>query len=166
MTAVITAVGRSPRTGARTGVRRERHQPAHPLLVAVIALVAFGIVMVYSASSVRSYLGNADPGAQGMQQLVWAVLGLAAMYVASRTDFRLLRYLAIPGYVLSLVLLAVVLLPQGGAEGSGSRRWIVGPGIGRFQPAELAKLAIVLYLAHWLDRRGSAARSFSNGLVP
>ena len=166
MTAVAASVARAPRATARTGVRRDRHAPSYPLLVAVIALVAIGIVMVYSASSVRSYLGNADPGAQGMQQLVWAVLGIAAMYVASRTDFRLLRYLAIPGYVLSLVLLAVVLVPQVGAEVSGSRRWIVVPGIGSFQPAELAKLAIVLYLAHWLDRRGKAARSFWNGLIP
>jgi cell division protein FtsW len=122
--------------------------------------------MVYSASSVRSYLASSDPGAQGMQQAIWALLGLAAMLLASRVDFRLLRYLAIPAYVVTLVLLAVVLLPSVGSEVAGSRRWIVVPGVGGFQPAELAKLAICIYLAHWLDRRGRAAHSFWNGLVP
>jgi cell division protein FtsW len=68
--------------------------------------------------------------------------------------------------VITLVLLAAVLVPGVGSEINGSRRWIVLPGIGSLQPAEFAKLAVVLYLAHWLDRRGKAAGSFWNGLVP
>jgi cell division protein FtsW len=160
------AAARSHRATARTGVRRERHHPAYGLLVAVMALVAIGIVMVYSASSVRSYLASSDPAAQGLQQAVWAGLGLTLMVLASRIDFRWVRYLAIPTWIGSLVLLALVLVPGIGAEVGGSRRWIVAPGIGGFQPAELAKLAICLYLAHWLDRRGKAAGSFWNGLIP
>ena len=152
--------------GARTGVRRERHEPAYALLLAVMALTAIGIVMVYSASSVRSYFSRADPAAQGLEQLVWAGIGLVGLVVAMRIDFRHLRYLAIPIYVITLVLLVVVLVPGIGAEINGSRRWIVIPGVGSLQPAEFAKLAIVLYLAHWLDRRGKAAQGFWNGLVP
>jgi cell division protein FtsW len=147
-------------------VRRERHEPAYALLLAVIALTALGIVMVYSASSVRSYFSSADPAAQGLEQLVWAGIGLVGLLVASRLDFRHLRYLAIPFYVITLVLLVAVLVPGIGTEINGSRRWIVIPGFGSLQPAEFAKLAIVLYLAHWLDRRGREARSFWNGLVP
>jgi cell division protein FtsW len=121
---------------------------------------------VYSASTVRSYLAGDDPGAQGIQQAIWAALGLAAMYVVSRTDFRLLRYLAIPAYLGSIALLVLVLVPGIGIEAFGSRRWLQIPGAGTFQPAELAKLGICIYLAHWLDRRGTRARSFWNGLVP
>jgi len=166
--AVATARrGATSRTSGRTaGVRRERHHLSYPLLTAVLALVAIGVVMVYSASSVQSYLLSSDPSAQGMQQAIWAVLGLGAMFLASRTDFRLLRYLAIPFYVVTLALLVVVLIPGIGTEVFGSRRWIVIPGIGSFQPAELAKLAICIYLAHWLDRRGKMAHSFWNGFVP
>jgi cell division protein FtsW len=153
-------------TAAQIAVRRERHQVSYALLTAVLALVAIGVVMVYSASSVRSYLASSDPAAQGMQQAVWALLGLAAMLLASRIDFRLLRYLAIPGYVVTLLLLAVVLIPSVGSEVAGSRRWLVVPGVGGFQPAELAKLAICIYLAHWLDRRGRNAHGFWNGLIP
>jgi cell division protein FtsW len=166
VTAQAVSLQRRSAARGRTGVRRERHGVSWPLLTAVLALVAIGVVMVYSASTVRSYLAGGDPGAQGIQQAIWAVLGLVAMYLASRIDFRLLRYLAIPAYLGSLVLLVVVLMPGVGTEAFGSRRWLVVPGIGSFQPAEVAKLAICIYLAHWLDRRGKLARSFWNGLVP
>ena len=151
---------------SRGGVRRERHDPAWTLLVAVIALTAFGIVMVYSASSVRSYMSTTDPAAQGIEQLVWAALGLIGLVVAMRLDFRHLRYLAIPIFVITLVLLALVLHPAIGSEINGSRRWIVIPGVGTLQPAEFAKLAVILYLAHWLDRRGKEAHGFANGFIP
>jgi cell division protein FtsW len=163
MTAVAVAVARR---ATRSGVRRERHEVAYPLLVGVIALVAIGVVMVYSASSVHSYITTADPGSQGFQQGVWAIFGLLAMVAASRTDFRLLRYVAIPIFVVTMALLAVVLIPGVGTAAFGSRRWLLLPGIGGFQPAELAKLAVCLYLAHWLDRRGTEARGLWNGLLP
>jgi cell division protein FtsW len=167
MTAATMAVtGRRATARARGGVRRERHDPAYALLLAVMALTAIGIVMVYSASSVRSYFSSADPAAQGLEQLVWAGIGLAGLLVASRIDFRHLRYLAIPIFVVTLVLLVAVLFPGIGAEINGSRRWIIIPGVGTIQPAEFAKLAVVLYLAHWFDRRGAAAGTFWNGLIP
>ncbi len=166
MTAATIAVGRRRTAGTKTGVRRDRHEPAYALLLAVMALTAIGIVMVYSASSVRSYINSADPAAQGLEQLVWAGIGITGLVVAMRLDFRHLRYLAIPIYVITLVLLVIVLIPGIGAEINGSRRWIVIPGVGTLQPAEFAKLAVVLYLAHWLDRRGRAVRSFWNGLIP
>jgi cell division protein FtsW len=154
------------RRTARAGVRRERHEASYPLLIAVIALVAIGVVMVYSASSVRSYISTSDPGSQGFQQGIWAVMGLVLMLAASRADFRVLRYAAIPVFVLTMVLLIIVLIPGIGTTAFGSRRWLYLPGIGGFQPAELAKLAVCLYLAHWLDRRGTEARGLFNGLLP
>jgi cell division protein FtsW len=165
MTAATLTVG-ARRARSRQGVRRERGEPAYALLLAVMALTAIGIVMVYSASSVRSYFSSADPAAQGLEQLVWAGVGLTGLFVAMRIDFRHLRYLAIPIFVITLVLLVIVLIPGIGAEINGSRRWIVIPGVGTLQPAEFAKLAVVLHLAHWLDRRGRAVRSFWNGVVP
>ena len=163
MTAIAAT---TTRRTARAGVRRERHEASFPLLISVIALVAIGVVMVYSASSVRSYISTSDPGSQGFQQGIWAALGLVLMFGASRTDFRVLRYAAIPVFGLTMVLLAIVLVPSIGTSAFGSRRWLFLPWIGGFQPAELAKLAVCLYLAHWLDRRGIAARGMANGLLP
>jgi len=106
--AVTAATARRAARGvARGGVRRERHDPAYALLLAAMALTAIGIVMVYSASSVRSYFNNADPAAQGLEQLVWAGIGLVGMVVAMRIDFRHLRYLAIPIFVITLAMLVV-----------------------------------------------------------
>jgi cell division protein FtsW len=166
MTAVTAPTTAARRSVARGGVRRERHEPAYALLLAVMALTAIGIVMVYSASSVRSYFSEADPAAQGLEQLVWAGIGIVGLVVAMRLDFRHLRYLAIPIYVITAALLVAVLIPGIGSEINGSRRWIVITGVGSLQPAEFAKLAVVLYLAHWLDRRGKEVRSFWNGLIP
>jgi cell division protein FtsW len=166
MTAAV-GVAAANRRGVRTrGVQRERRRVAMPLLVAVLALVAIGVVMVYSASSVRALLSSNDPARYGIAQAVFAAIGLSAMVVLSRIDFRVYRYFAIPAYVGALVLLAVVLVPSVGFEAGGSRRWLELPVIGNFQPAEVAKLAIILYLAHWLDRRGRAAHGLRGGLIP
>jgi len=166
MTAAV-GVAAANRRGVRTrGVQRERRRVAMPLLVAVLALVAIGVVMVYSASSVQALLSSNDPARYGIAQAVFAAVGLSAMVVLSRIDFRVYRYFAIPAYVGALVLLVVVLVPSVGFEAGGSRRWLELPVIGNFQPAEVAKLAIILYLAHWLDRRGRAAHGLRGGLIP
>ena len=164
MTAAVSIARRPARAGV--GVRRERHHVAYPLLLAVIGLVAIGVVMVYSASSVQGYFRADDPALYVVQQSLWAGLGLTGMYLFSRIDFRVLRRLAIVGYVATMLMLVAVLIPGIGTSVAGSRRWIDLPLIGGFQPAEVAKFAVCLYLAHWLDRRGRAANSFWNGLVP
>jgi len=166
MTAAVGVAVANRRAVRTRGVQRERRRVAMPLLVAVLALVAIGVVMVYSASSVRALLSSNDPARYGIAQAVFAAIGLSAMVVLSRVDFRVYRYFAIPAYVGALVLLAVVLVPSIGFEAGGSRRWLQLPVIGNFQPAEVAKLAIILYLAHWLDRRGRAAHGLRGGLIP
>ena len=166
MTAAVGVTAANRRAARTRGVQRERRRVAMPLLVAVLALVAIGVVMVYSASSVRALLSSNDPARYGIAQAVFAAIGLSAMVVLSRIDFRVYRYFAIPAYVGALVLLALVLVPSIGFEVGGSRRWLQLPVIGNFQPAEVAKLAIILYLAHWLDRRGRAAHGLRGGLIP
>jgi cell division protein FtsW len=166
MTAAVGAAAANRRAVRTRGVQRERRRVAMPLLVAVLSLVAIGVVMVYSASSVRALLSSNDPARYGIAQAVFAAIGLSAMVVLSRIDFRVYRYFAIPAYVGALVLLAVVLVPSIGFEAGGARRWLELPVIGSFQPAEVAKLAIILYLAHWLDRRGRAAHGLRGGLIP
>lgn len=166
MTAAVRVAAPSRRAVRTRGVQRERRRVAMPLLVAVLALVAVGVVMVYSASSVRALLSSNDPARYGIAQAVFAAIGLSAMVVMSRIDFRVYRYFAIPAYVGALVLLVLVLVPSIGFEVGGSRRWLQLPVIGNFQPAEVAKLAIILYLAHWLDRRGRAAHGLRGGLIP
>lgn len=131
----------------------------------VIALVSIGIVMVYSASAIIAAERFHDPFLFLRKQSIWALLGFGCLWGAMRLDYRRLQALVVPLLVLSLVLLALVLAPPFGQTINGTRRWFhAGPF--SFQPVELAKFSLVLYLAAFLSRRQEAMRSFGQGLVP
>ena len=120
------------------------------LVLITVALVLFGLVMVYSATSASAALGNANPTGYLERQALYAALGLALLVVAARTDFRRLRDLA-PGLVLVALFLCVAVLVVG-ERVNGARRWI-GAGPAAFQPSELAKFALVVWTAAYLSRR-------------
>jgi cell division protein FtsW len=120
------------------------------LILVTLGLVAFGLVMVYSATSASAALANGDPSYFLKRQAIYAVLGLVLMALASRVDFRVIRRLAPLLMVGSLVLLLGVLVV--GQSVNGARRWIsFGPVV--FQPSELAKLALAVWAAAYLTRR-------------
>jgi cell division protein FtsW len=131
--------------------RRKQHSLEWQLLVLVpLALTAFGLVMVYSATSAPAALGNGNPVGYLERQAIYALLGIAAMVFAARADFRQLRGLA-PGLVVTALVLCVAVLAIG-ARINGARRWIsLGPAA--FQPSELAKLALVVWCAAYLARK-------------
>ncbi len=122
----------------------------HVLTLVTLALTAFGIVMVYSATSASAVVGGANPMSYLQRQGTYAVLGVAAMLIASRWKYTRLRLLAPTLVVCSLVGCAAVLVL---AEPiNGARRWIsLGPAT--FQPSEVAKLALTVWLAAHLARR-------------
>ena len=131
----------------------------------VLALVFFGVVMVYSASAIIAADRFGDPFFFLKKQLFWAFLGGGLLWAALRLDYRRLERLVVPLLVVSIALLVLVLLPPFGQAINGTRRWFrIGPL--SFQPVELAKFALVLYLASFLTRRAAALRSFWQGLFP
>jgi cell division protein FtsW len=153
---------------ARGGtLRRERHQPDYTILVAVVSLASIGILMVYSSSAMRGYLSSAnDTFAIVGPQIVWAILGLVAMVAMMRVDYRYLRLVSVPFFVVALVLLVLVFVPQLNVVVGGSARWLrLGP-LPAIHPAEIAKLALIVYLAHWMAKRGMRIRSFWGGTIP
>ncbi|HVN60102.1 MAG TPA: putative lipid II flippase FtsW [Gaiellaceae bacterium] len=122
----------------------------HLLILVTLGLVAFGLVMVYSATSASAALGNGDPMSYLKRQGTYAVLGIVLLIVASRFDYRRLRHLA-PGLIVASVALCAAVLVIG-PRVNGARRWIsFGPAV--FQPSELAKLALAVWLASYLARR-------------
>jgi len=126
------------------------HLEYHLLVLVTLALVAFGLVMVYSASSARALLGSDDPAYYLKRQALYAVAGLVALVLLSRTDYRRLRHTAGPLLLASFVLLVAVLAI--GTAVNGARRWIP-LGTLTFQPSELAKLGLALWTAGLLARR-------------
>ena len=119
------------------------------LTLVTLALVAFGLVMVYSATSAPAALGDGDPGYYLKKQGVYALAGLVLLVVASRMPYRSLRHLAPTLVVVSLGLLVAVLVV--GQAVNGARRWLTfGPAV--FQPSELAKVALAIWAAAYLAR--------------
>ncbi len=132
--------------------------------VAVVLLSA-GVVMVYSASAIVAADRFQDPYFFLKRQLFWAVLGAVAMLVAVRVDYRHLEKLMVPVLIVAAVLLVLVLVPPFGQAINGTRRWIRF-GVVSFQPAELAKLALVIYLAAFVARRQEELTDVRRGLLP
>jgi len=122
------------------------------LVLVTLALVAFGLVMVFSATSAAAALGNGDPITFLKRQGIYALLGVGLMVAASRFDHRKLRHLAPPLVLAALALCVGVLVVA--PEINGARRWL-SAGPLTFQPSELAKLALLLWAASHLARNGA-----------
>ena len=123
---------------------------ARLLLLVTFALVAFGLVMVFSATSASATLANGDPAYFVKRQILYAAFGLVLMFGVARLDYRALRRLAPPLMLASIGLLLAVLAI--GQAVNGAQRWLTfGPIV--FQPSELAKLALAIWAASYLARR-------------
>jgi cell division protein FtsW len=139
--------------------------PMDPVLAALaIGLLGFGVVMVFGASSIEATVAWKNPFHFLQRQALFACAGLAVMMFCAHLDYRRLRrftYVALAGVTLLLVLSVVGF----GHTGGGAARWIrLGPI--HIQPSEAAKLALILWLAHSLEKKQGQVRSFSIGFLP
>lgn len=135
------------------------------LFAVALVLLSTGVVMIYSASAIVAADRFRDPYFFLKRQVFWAVLGCGALWFALRRDYRRLEKLVLPLLAVAVLLLVLVLVPGLGVSVNGSRRWLrLGPM--SFQPAELAKLALVVYLAAFLARKRETAAHAWQGIVP
>jgi cell division protein FtsW len=135
------------------------------LLVSVLSLVGFGLVMVYSASAITAQDKLGDSFFFLKRQAVAAGLGLVAMAVTMKLGYRRMARLAYPILLVSIVLLVLVLVPGLGTRVGGAKRWLRFPGIS-IQPAEVTKVAWVIYLSYSLAKKREKVQSFSIGFLP
>jgi cell division protein FtsW len=135
------------------------------MLLAVAGLLALGVTMVLSTSYLHSQERYGDGTYFFRKQLIAMGAGAIALVGCSLAPSALYRRFAYPLLAISFILLVMVLIPGIGVSRGGARRWIMFPGFA-FQPSELAKLSMVVYLAHSLARKEELIRSFSVGIVP
>jgi cell division protein FtsW len=161
---VLKAPGRRRAAGKRVAPPLEHRI----LMTATLCLLAFGAVMVYSASSPLGVLDGAGGSGTGtfIRYVAFGALGLGAMHLFERRglallDARVARLLLIT----SFALLLVVLVPHIGRQVNGARRWFAAGPI-QFQPSELMKLALVLYVARYLADHPKRPRDFRKAITP
>ncbi|MDQ2905003.1 MAG: putative lipid II flippase FtsW [Ktedonobacteraceae bacterium] len=134
------------------------------MLFIVLALLCIGIVMVYSASAFVAARNYGDASYVFQRELLFVALGLVAMLITMRVDYRQWRRFSLLGLAVTLPLLVIVL--KFGTTTYGASRWLSFGSFFSFQPSELAKLVLALYVADWLARKGQQVSTFLYGLAP
>ena len=134
------------------------------LMMAVI-LTCFGVVMVYSASSVMAAKKFHDGFFFLKRQSLYALMGFAGMAVLMHVDYHVWKKWAVPLFLTCFFLMLVVFIPGIGGTAKGASRWIRLPGF-NFQPSELAKVALIIYMAYSLEKRQEKLKQFMSGFFP
>ncbi len=137
-----------------------------PLLLVVFTLLALGVVAVSSASAPLAYEKFGDGYYFLKRQLIWICLGIGAMFLTMRINYRIYKRITLPLLLVSLAFLVMLFFPQFGKEVSGAKRWIkIGSFLG-FQPSELVKLTLIIYMASLLSKKEKKLSNFTYGLLP
>jgi len=135
------------------------------IMLMAIALTCFGVVMVYSSSNIMAAKRFHDGFFFLKRQGLFALIGFALMLGVMQIDYRFWKRMAVPALLLCLILLIMVLIPGIGGKAGGSSRWIKLPGF-NLQPSEMAKLALIMYMAYSLDKKQDKVKSLGSGFIP
>jgi cell division protein FtsW len=161
------------KNGRKTRPRRVTHRVIKQagnvdkiFLWLVLVLVFIGLVSISSAGIVVSQAKFGDPYHYFKHQLFYGAMpGLIAMFIVSKVNYNLWRKLAAPFFISAVITLVLVLVSSHGLELKGAKRWVMlGPV--SFQPTEMVKLAVIVYLASLLAKKGRQIKDFSDSLVP
>jgi cell division protein FtsW len=131
------------------------------LIMAVTTLLAIGLIMVYSTTYALGFRLYGNPNYFLIRQALWVLIGTAALVLMTRIRYTGWQRMSVLIMAATLLVLAVLLIF--GGERFGGRRWFIG---GSIQPSELAKLAVIIYIADWLSSKGEQIRDVTYGLVP
>lgn len=147
-------------------VKNENKSPDIILLLVTLILVTVGTAMIYSSSSIIALERFKDGQYFLKKQILFVFLGLISMVLMTKIPYTQLRKWAYPGMLLSLLLLAILLIPNVGIKHGGATRWL-NMGVFSFQVTEMVKISMVVFLSHLLARKAHQLKKFSKGvLVP
>lgn len=153
---------KNPAQTAQAGTKR-RSAIDTPFLIIVLILVIFGLIMLFSASYATALYRFGDSFHFIKDQVMFAIVGVTAMFIASRVDYHIFHRLAWLLMGVTLVMLVIVLFMP---EYNGAHRWITIKGLGTLQPSEIAKFAIIVLFAHIISINYAKMKTFSYGVVP
>ena len=161
----------------RQRLRKEKEQESRelargpidlPFCLLVLLLTAVGLVMLLSASFPSAYYEtkNNDPMHYFTRQGVFAIMGVAAMFLISKINYQRFRGFAKPLLYVAIILLVLVLIPGIGQTRNNATRWIGVGDLFTFQPSEIAKLAVVLYFSDSISKKKDKMRTTRYGIIP
>ena len=144
----------------------QRKQPDYILLATIFLFLTFGVIMVFSSSYIMAYKWYGNSYYFFNRQALYALISVIVFFIAMKVDYHLWRKFAIPVLILSILLLSMLYFPAFAREVRGAKRWLtLGPLT--FQPSELAKFALILYIADCLTRKKTKDIStFIRGILP
>ncbi len=140
------------------------NKAAITLLVIMLMLLTIGVVMLFSTSALYARDRYGDQRYLLKRQLAWMLVGGAGCVMAARVPYPKLRGVCTGVLIVAAIMLALVLVPHIGMKVGGARRWL-GIGPMRFQPSELGKLALIVWLAHWLAKEKRRLGKFGRGFA-
>ena len=132
------------------------------LFITVLILLAMGIIMVLSASSPQALAESGNSYSYVTKQAIFAVVGIALMLFISKIDYRIYTRFAKIAYIGSIIVLAIVHFL--GSSSKGATRWL-DLGFVRFQPSEIAKIALIIFYAAWLTKNKDKLKTFKTGFL-
>jgi len=133
------------------------------LIFCIISLVCIGVVMVFSASIYTSSIEHNDQYYLFKKQLIFAMIGIIAMYMTSKIDYKI--YQKYNRVIMAIAIILLILVLFIGQEANGAKRWFNVAGIS-FQPSEVAKYAVIVFCADYISRQKDEIRTFSKGFLP
>lgn len=138
---------------------------AHVIFYLMLFLIGVGVVMIYSTSAILAQERFGDATFFLKKELIWFFVGMVILYICYRVPYEFWARISPLLLLFTLFLLVLVKIPSIGHEVGGARRWLK-IGSFSFQPSELAKYAIILFLANWLSNHQDSIKSFSRGFLP
>ncbi len=157
---------RKARELERKGREAARGAMDMPFLLLTLLLTGVGLVMLFSASFPAAYYSTGDAAYYFKRQLIFAVLGLVAMFVISRMNYQRWRGLAKILLGLSIALLVMVIIPHVGITINGATRWLGFGELLTFQPSEIAKLGVIVFFADSISRKREKMLTWRHGVIP
>ena len=161
----VTDRQRKARELERKGREAARGAMDMPFLLLTLVLTGIGLVMLFSASFPAAYYSTGDAAYYFKRQLIFAIMGLVAMFVISRLNYQRWRGLSKFLLILSMVLLGLVLVPHVGINVNGATRWL-GFGAFTFQPSEIAKLGVIVFFADSISKKREKMLTWRYGILP
>lgn len=135
------------------------------LFFVALALILFGLIMIYSASSIWAEYKFDDPFKYVKHQALFIFIGIILVYIISKINYKIYYEKASIIFLISVILLILVLIPGIGSVRNGSRSWF---GIGSFgiQPSEFAKLSLIILTSKYLSKSNKFTKDIKNGVIP